>query len=91
MDVETLICTCSLSSPSRADFIDDYDMPTVEDYFRDLYNRVEVTFCNRLDPSDIGFTLVLSQKMNYLQVARAAADYLHEDPGYIQFFKPSHM
>ena len=52
---------------------------------------MEVTFCNRVDPSDIGFTLVLNQKMNYAQVARATADYLREDPGYIQFFKPSHM
>jgi ubiquitin carboxyl-terminal hydrolase 7 len=76
----------------RADVIvEGCELPTVDDFFRDLYNRVEVTFCNRADPTDVGFTLVLNQKMNYLQVARAAADYLQVEPQYIQFFKPSHL
>ena len=68
-----------------------FELPTVEDYFRDLVNRVEVTFYNRSDSSDPGFTLILNQKMTYTQVAVAVADYIKEDMKFIQFFKPSHL
>lgn len=55
--------------------------------FRDLYYRIEVTFCDKTVQSDSGFTLELSQKMNYDQVANAVAQYLGTDPYLLQFFK----
>ncbi|XP_072029469.1 ubiquitin carboxyl-terminal hydrolase 7-like isoform X3 [Amphiura filiformis] len=64
-----------------------FDLPTARDYFRDLYYRVEVTFCDKANPSDTGFALTLSQKMNYYSVAKAVADYLETDPMLLQFFK----
>lgn len=55
---------------------------------RDLYYRVEVIFCDKLNPSDPGFSLDLSMRMNYDQMANAVAQYLHTDPYLLQFFKP---
>ncbi|XP_072029470.1 ubiquitin carboxyl-terminal hydrolase 7-like [Amphiura filiformis] len=63
------------------------DLPTARDYFRDLCYRVEVTFCDKDKPSDTGFALKLSQKLNYYGVAKAVADYLETDPMLLQFFK----
>ena len=48
---------------------------------------MEVTFCDKSNPNDAGFTLELSQKMNYDQVANAVAQYLNTDPYLLQFFK----
>ena len=56
--------------------------------FRDLYYRVEITFCDKNVISDAGFTLELSQRMNYDQMANAVAKYLNTDPYLLQFFKP---
>jgi len=53
----------------------------------DLFNRTEVTFCDKQVFSDPGFTLELSQKMNYDQVANAVAQHLNTDPYLLQFFK----
>lgn len=65
-----------------------YELPTAKDYFKDLYYRVEVIFCDKLNPSDPGFSLDLSMRMNYDQMANAVAQYLHTDPYLLQFFKP---
>lgn len=54
---------------------------------RELYFRTEVTFYDKQAYSDPGFTLQLSQKMNYDQVANAVAEYLGTDPYLLQFFK----
>ena len=54
---------------------------------RDLFYRIDVTFCDKTVPGDEGFTLELSQKMNYDQVANAVAAYLNTDPYLLQFFK----
>lgn len=67
--------------------LDSYELPTAKDYFRDLYYRVEVTFCDKTNPCDPGFTLELSQRMNYEQVANAVAARLKTDPYLLQFFK----
>lgn len=56
--------------------------------FRDLYFRVEITFCDKNVINDPGFTLELSQRMNYDQMANAVAKYLNTDPYLLQFFKP---
>ena len=56
-------------------------------YFRDLYYRIEVTFCDKTQPNDTGFTLDLSQKMNYDQVAKNVGQHLGIDPYLLQFFK----
>ena len=54
---------------------------------RDLYYRIDVTFCDKTMPNDPGFTLELSQRMNYDQVANAVAQHLGTDPYLLQFFK----
>ncbi|RWS24472.1 ubiquitin carboxyl-terminal hydrolase 7-like protein, partial [Leptotrombidium deliense] len=66
----------------------DCELPTVKDYFKDLYNRVEVTFCDKTIPNDSGFTMELSLKMNYDHIANAVAQRLGTDPYLIQFYKP---
>ncbi len=43
-------------------------LPQCRDYFRDLFHKVEVTFVDKNVPNDPGFTLTLSQRMNYTQV-----------------------
>lgn len=54
---------------------------------RDLYYRTDVTFCDKQVPNDNGFTLELSQKMNYDQMANAVAQHLNTDPYLLQFFR----
>jgi ubiquitin carboxyl-terminal hydrolase 7 len=55
--------------------------------FRDLYYRVEVTFCDKTIPNDPGFTMGLSHRINYDQMASAVAQRLGTDPYLLQFFK----
>ncbi|XP_074593603.1 ubiquitin-specific protease 7 isoform X2 [Brevipalpus obovatus] len=64
------------------------ELPTVIDYFKDLYNRVEVVFCDKSIPTDPGITLELSSKMKYDQIANALGERLGCDPYLIQFYKP---
>ncbi|KAK2160538.1 hypothetical protein LSH36_131g04007 [Paralvinella palmiformis] len=64
-----------------------YELPTGRDYFRNLYYQIEVTFCDKTRPNDPGFTLDLSQKMNYDQVAKSVGHYLGVNPYMLQFFK----
>lgn len=73
----------------KAEYDPDLELPTVKDYFRDLSFRVEVTFCDKSVPNDPGFSIELSQKMNYDQIAQAVAQRLDTDPYLIQFFKPT--
>jgi ubiquitin carboxyl-terminal hydrolase 7 len=63
------------------------DLPNAKAYFRDLYFRTEVTFCDKLQFNDPGFTLELSQRMNYDQIANAVAQHLNTDPYLLQFFR----
>lgn len=56
-------------------------------YFRDLFHRVEVTFCDKTIPNDTGFTMELSLRMTYDQMAKAVAQRLGTDPYLLQFFK----
>ena len=56
-------------------------------FCRDLYYRIEVIFCDKALPNDPGFTLELSQRMNYDQVAQAVARHLNTGPYLLQFFK----
>ena len=64
-----------------------YELPSVRDYFRDLSSRIEVTFCDKTIPNDIGFTMELSQRITYEQMAKAVALKLGTDPFLLQFFK----
>jgi len=48
---------------------------------------VEVNFCDKNNPSDNGFTLELSQRMNYEMLAKKVSSVLNTDPYLIQFFK----
>jgi hypothetical protein len=54
---------------------------------RDLFHRVEVTFCDKMIPNDPGFTIDLSQRMTYDQMAHAVAQRVGTDPYLLQFFK----
>lgn len=63
------------------------DLSTCRDYFRDLFHRVEVTFIDKTIVNDPGFTMELSQRMNYDQMAKAVAQRLDTDPYLLQFFK----
>ncbi|KAL0278652.1 UNVERIFIED_CONTAM: hypothetical protein PYX00_000410 [Menopon gallinae] len=64
-----------------------YELPNCKEYFEDLYHRVEVTFCDKSVPTDPGFTMDLSQRMNYDQIAKAVAQRLGTDPSLLQFFR----
>ncbi|XP_044734467.1 ubiquitin carboxyl-terminal hydrolase 7-like [Chrysoperla carnea] len=63
------------------------ELPTCQDYFKDLYYRVEVTFVDKTIPNDMGFTMELSQRMTYDQIARAVAQRVGTDPYLLQFFR----
>ncbi|XP_071107818.1 ubiquitin carboxyl-terminal hydrolase 7-like [Haliotis cracherodii] len=67
--------------------LDHYELPTVKEYFRDLYYRVEVVFCDKSIPNDPGFSLELSLRMNYEQMAHTVSQHLGTDPYLLQFFK----
>ncbi|XP_071563209.1 ubiquitin carboxyl-terminal hydrolase 7-like isoform X2 [Temnothorax nylanderi] len=62
-------------------------LPTCQEYFKDLFYRVEVTFCDKLIPNDPGFTMELSLRMTYDQMAKAVAQRVGTDPYLLQFFK----
>jgi len=64
-----------------------FELPTARDYFRDLFYKVEVNFCDKNIPNDPGFSLELSQRMNYDLLAKKVAAYLDTDPYLLQFFK----
>lgn len=64
-----------------------YELPNCKEYFEDLFHRVEVTFCDKSIPTDPGFTMDLSQRMTYDQIARAVAQRLGTEPSLLQFFK----
>ncbi|XP_055383961.1 ubiquitin carboxyl-terminal hydrolase 7 [Condylostylus longicornis] len=63
------------------------ELPTCDDYFRDLLYRFEVTFIEKSNPNDSGFTLELSHRYTYDQMAQAVAKKINTDPNKIQFFK----
>lgn len=67
--------------------LNDFELPTAKEYFRDLFYKVEVNFCDKNKPLDPGFTLELSQRMNYDTLAKRVAQYLNTDPCLLQFFK----
>lgn len=48
---------------------DSSELPTAKDYFRDLYHRVDVIFCDKTIHNDPGFVVTLSNRMNYFQVS----------------------
>lgn len=66
---------------------DNSELPTAKDYFRDLYHRVDVIFCDKTIHNDPGFVVTLSNRMNYFQVAKTVAQRLNTDPMLLQFFK----
>lgn len=66
---------------------DNLELATCEDYFKDLLYRVEVVFIDKTNPNDAGFTLELSQRMSYEQMAAAVGQKMNVDPNTIQFFR----
>ncbi|KAM9305557.1 ubiquitin carboxyl-terminal hydrolase 7 [Gastrophryne carolinensis] len=63
------------------------ELATAKEYFRDLYHRVDVIFCDKTIPNDPGFVVTLSNRMNYSHVAKTVAQRLNTDPMLLQFFK----
>lgn len=63
------------------------ELATCKDYFIDLLYRVDVTFIDKSNSQDVGFTLELSQRMTYDQMATAVSQKINVDPYNIQFFK----
>ena len=61
---------------------------TVDDYFKDLNNRITVHLCDKNNPADPGFHLILNQKNTYNEVAEIVANCLDTEPQLLQFFKP---
>lgn len=60
---------CPTFCPCRDDPENDSsELPTAKDYFRDLYHRVDVIFCDKTIHNDPGFVVTLSNRMNYFQV-----------------------
>lgn len=67
--------------------VDLYELPTCEDYCKDLLYRIEVTFVDKSSPNDTGFTLELSQRTKYDQMAKAVGQRINCNPFEIQFFR----
>lgn len=63
------------------------DLPTVDDYFKDLLYRIEITFVEKSNPNDNGFVLEFPNRANYEQMAKLVAHRINTDPYTIQFFK----
>lgn len=58
----SFVCSCR-DDPEN----DSSELPTAKEYFRDLYHRVDVIFCDKTIPNDPGFVVTLSNRMNYFQ------------------------
>ena len=56
---------------------------------QDFSFQVVVKFCDKNIPNDEGFSLELSQRMNYEQLAEKVAAHLDTDPSQLEFFKGS--
>ena len=52
-----------------------------------MTSLLKVTFCDKHVANDVGFTMELSTRMNYEQVARAVGKRLNTDPYLLQFFR----
>jgi len=66
-------------------FDENLELPTVEDFFSYLVDRVEVTFCDKSN-HESEIILELSYRNTYDQMARAVAHQLNTDPNKLQFF-----
>ncbi|XP_063971847.1 ubiquitin carboxyl-terminal hydrolase 7 isoform X1 [Diachasmimorpha longicaudata] len=64
-----------------------YELPTCRDYFKDLFYRIGIVFCDKTIPNDPGFLIELSFRSNYDQMAKAVAQRLGTDPYSLQFFR----
>ncbi|EDV95916.1 ubiquitin carboxyl-terminal hydrolase 7 [Drosophila grimshawi] len=63
------------------------DLPTVADYLMDVVSRIEISFSDKANPYEPDFTLELSPRCNYDQLAQTVAVHLNTDPTKLQFFK----
>jgi ubiquitin carboxyl-terminal hydrolase 7 len=61
-----------------------YDYPTVNDYYKYLFTRVEVAFCKLEEPDVIVHTLELLKTNTYGEVVGALAKVLNTEPQFIR-------
>lgn len=66
---------------------ENHEFATARGYFRELFQRTEVTFYDRQIVNDTGFTLQLALKTTYDQMATSVGNFLNIDPYMLQFFK----
>lgn len=71
------------------DKLTSYKLPTVIEYFRDLSLQLEITFCDKNQPNEDGFVLLLSLKMKYDEFAKLVGEHLNYDFQKLQFFRTS--
>jgi len=65
-----------------------YELPTPVEYYKNLLLQVQVLFCDKNNPNDVGFIENLNLKMDYAQISSTLASCLGVHPLKIQFFKP---
>ena len=63
--------------------------PTAIGYLKDLANRIEVVFNDKVNPNDQGVMVQLHLKHSYSQVAQALAKQINTDPERLLFFRPT--
>jgi len=73
----------------RSDLLNDdsLEFSSAVDYFRDVFNRTEVLFCDKTVPNDFGFPMEMSLRTSYDQMARLVGQRLNVAPYLLQFFR----
>lgn len=79
--------TSSEEEEDACNSITNLELRTCEDYFRDLLYRIDVTFVDKTNANDSGFTLGLSSETSYDTMAKAVGQRIQANPYEIQFFK----
>jgi hypothetical protein len=59
--------------------------------YRDLATKIEVTFVDKNQANDEGFTLILSYKMKYDEFAKAVGAHLNWNYLKLQFFRSKYV
>ncbi|CAK9290332.1 unnamed protein product [Gordionus sp. m RMFG-2023] len=63
-----------------------YPFPTPMHYFSDIYNHIDMQFCDKNKMNDPGFKLSISTHMLYQEAMQYVANYIGTDKKLLQFF-----